>query len=256
MKKSVINVLEIPLWTSDIGSARDIIIQQVLLNSVQNLRVSATGAHGMVYAYKNKSFKECLQNFYINLPDGMPGVWIGRLKGAKNMRRCYGPDFFKEVMIQTSTNGIRHFFCGGKEGVSDELKVECERKFNNFNVVGTYCPPFREMLENEWHELGVQINQSSADIVWIGLSTPKQEQFATKLSNYCRTKFIITVGAAFDFHTGKVKQAPAYLQKMGLEWLFRLIMEPKRLWRRYIEIVPMFIFYNLKEFSKFMLHLK
>lgn len=256
MKGTSIKVLSIPLWASNIWSALDLVVKLALSNSKLNLKISATGAHGMVFAQKHESFAQCLQNFYINLPDGMPGVWVGRIKGAMNMRRCYGPDFFKEVIVQTSNKDVRHFFCGGKEGVADELKVACEGKFKNFNIVGTHCPPFRELSKGEWIELGDQINTLKADIVWIGLSTPKQEFFATALANYCETKFIITVGAAFDFHTDKVRQAPSYMQKFGLEWLFRLLMEPKRLWRRYFEIVPLFIYYNLKELSKFVLRLR
>jgi N-acetylglucosaminyldiphosphoundecaprenol N-acetyl-beta-D-mannosaminyltransferase len=97
-------------------------------------------------------------------------------------------------------------------------------------------------------QLGQQINASGANVVWIGLSTPKQETFAKLLSQYTDVQFLVTVGAAFDFHTGKVRQAPPFLQRIGLEWLFRLIKEPRRLYRRYLEIVPFFLYYNLKEF--------
>jgi N-acetylglucosaminyldiphosphoundecaprenol N-acetyl-beta-D-mannosaminyltransferase len=213
----------------------------------RNRCISATGAHGIIYANKNEEFKAILNQFYLNLPDGMPGVWIGKLKGAKQMKRCYGPDFFKDLMIASANKPVKHFFCGGKEGVADELKEKCGRKFNNYNIVGTFCPPFRKMSEEELIELGQRINASGADIVWIGLSTPKQEQFAWQLRNYIKVHFIITVGAAFDFHTDKVKQAPSWIQKIGMEWFYRLISEPKRLYKRYLEIVPLFILYNVKE---------
>lgn len=215
-----------------------------------NYCISATGAHGIITAKKDYSFKNILNSFYINLPDGMPSVWIGRLKGAKEMERCYGPDFFKETMKATADKNIRHYFCGGQEGVAEELKESVGKKFNNFNIVGTYSPPFREMTDDEMNKLAEAINSKGTNIVWIGLSTPKQEKFAYKLSKFAKVNFICTVGAAFDFHTGKVKQAPAILQKMGLEWFFRLLMEPKRLWKRYFEIVPLFIWYNFLEFIK------
>src|SRR5690606_709595 len=145
------------------------------------------------------------------------------------MERCYGPDFFRETMVATNQKEIKHFFCGGKDGIAEELKKVCETKFANFNVVGTFSPPFREMKDDELKELAAKINALNTNIVWIGLSTPKQEIFAYSLSKFTNVNFICTVGAAFDFHTGKVKQAPSWVQKMGLEWFFRLLMEPKRL---------------------------
>ena len=121
-------------------------------------------------------------------------------------------------------------------------------KFGNNNVVGTFSPPFRPMTDDEMKILAEDINSKGTDIVWVGLSTPKQEIFANQLAQYAHVHFIITVGAAFDFHTGKVTQAPKILQKMGLEWFFRLCMEPKRLYKRYGVVVPLFIFYNVREF--------
>ena len=132
-----------------------------------------------------------------------------------------------------------------KPGVAEELKNVCGQTFNNNNIEGFYSPPFREMSDDEMKGFRKKFNNKNTDIVWIGLSTPKQEIFAYRLSKYTKVHFIITVGAAFDFYTGKVKQAPKYIQKAGLEWLFRLLMEPKRLWKRYFEIVPLFILVQL-----------
>ena len=248
----MVKVLNINLYDCNINSAVNSIIKECsMLKS--NHCVSATGAHGVITAYNDSEFKNILNSFYINLPDGMPGVWVGRLKGAKNMDRCYGPDFFMEVMTKSSKKNIKHFFCGGKEGVAEQLKIECARKFRNNNVVGTFSPPFREMSDEELNILAQTINNLDVDIVWIGLSTPKQEIFAYRLSKYTNVKFICTVGAAFDFHTGNVPQAPKFIQKIGMEWFFRLLMEPKRLYKRYFEIVPKFIYYNLIELLQYYL---
>ncbi|WP_229311172.1 WecB/TagA/CpsF family glycosyltransferase [Larkinella soli] len=216
--------------------------------------MSATGAHGLVTAWKDPGFKAVLDSFYWNLPDGMPGVWVGRLRGAARMTRCYGPDFFRRVIEASANQAIGHFLCGGKEGVAEALKAAVGTRYSNFNVVGTFCPPFRDLSEEEFQELGRRIDQSGARIVWIGLSTPKQERFAHCLARYTQVNFLITVGAAFDFHTGRVRQAPAWMQAASLEWLFRLLMEPKRLYRRYLEIVPLFILLNLKEFFSITKH--
>ncbi|MEQ8581150.1 MAG: WecB/TagA/CpsF family glycosyltransferase [Marinoscillum sp.] len=243
----MIRILGIPLFAENIESATRLVLNESTLHN-NNKLVSATGAHGLVYAKKRPKFKSILESFYLNLPDGMPGVWVGRMKGAHKMQRCYGPDFFEEVMVESASTQMKHFFCGGKEGVADRLKDACEMKFSNYNIVGTHCPPFKSVDEYDYDEISQIIKESNADIVWIGLSTPKQEQFAFHLSKHTRVKFIICVGAAFDFHIGNVRQAPSWIQKMGMEWCFRLFMEPKRLWKRYFEIVPLFIYYNFAEF--------
>ena len=193
------------------------------------------------------------QHFYWNLPDGMPLVWWGRLKGHPHMDRCYGPDFFAGLMQATSAMEVAHFFCGGKPGVAEELKVAAESKWNNKNVTGTYCPPFSPMQETDWEELVLKINESKAKIFWIGLSTPKQEKFAFELAKRVNVKFIITIGAAFDFHTGRLAQAPKWIQRAGLEWFFRLVKEPRRLWKRYIEIVPKFAILAMVDLIKYYL---
>ena len=170
------SVLGIDLYEKDIATVTAYLINEITGNANQdNKCISATGAHGLIEAHKKPAFKEVLKNFYINLPDGMPCVWVGRLKGAKQMKRCYGPDFFKEMMTESAGLSINHFFCGGKEGVAEELKEVSERTFVNSRVVGVYSPPFREMSNEEMQELAQQITSSGTHIVWIGLGTPKQE---------------------------------------------------------------------------------
>lgn len=246
-----VSVLGVPLFSKDIISATDTVVEESLESvNTPNLCISATGAHGIITAQKNSKFKELLGNFYMNLPDGMPGVWVGKAKGAKGMDRCYGPDFFKAVMKDSNDKKVNHFLCGGKKGVADKLKVACEKKFNNKNIVGTFCPPFKKVDEYDYQSIADVINSSGADIVWIGISTPKQEQFAWRLSKYTNVSFLITVGAAFDFHIGNLRQAPSWMQRAGLEWFFRLLVEPKRLWKRYLEIVPLFLYYSGLDLAK------
>lgn len=246
------DVLGIPIYDKSINDAVSEMIEGLTNGtSPKNACISATGAHGLIVAHQTPAFKTILENFYWNLPDGMPTVWVGRLKGAKQMQRCYGPDFFKAFMQASAYLPINHFFCGGKEGVAYKLQQQCWLQFGNDRINGIYCPPFRALTDQEMKDLADQINVSGAQIVWIGLSTPKQELFALKLSEYTKVSYIITVGAAFDFHAGLLKQAPKWMQNMGLEWLFRLLMEPKRLYKRYFTIVPLFIWLNIKEFVDF-----
>lgn len=243
----MVQILQVELFERDIPSAVSLMLDRCQAAEKQNLLISASGAHGLVTASQDAQFRLILQSFFLNLPDGMPSVWVGRLKGAQRMQRCYGPDFFREVILASAPYPIYHYFCGGREGVAAALKQVCAERFGNPNIVGFYAPPFREMREAEIHDLADEINRLKTDIVWIGLSTPKQERFAFQLAKYTDVHFICTVGAAFDFYTGRVQQAPKWMQQNGLEWLFRLLVEPRRLWKRYFKIVPLFIIYNLVE---------
>jgi len=150
-------------------------------------------------------------------------------------------------MQETSDKNINHFYCDGKEDVAEELKVVSATSFCNTNVVGCFSPPFKGMSDAEIKGLTERIHSLKTDIIWIGLSTPKQEIFASKLAQYTNVHFLITVGATFDFHTGKVIQAPKIIQKVGMEWCFRLFIDPQRLYKRYFEIVPLFkLHFSLK----------
>ncbi|MEQ9307271.1 MAG: WecB/TagA/CpsF family glycosyltransferase, partial [Marinoscillum sp.] len=201
-------VLDIDLYAGNISTA----ITQVLTSEETTCKcISATGAHGLVTAKRDLKFKEILNSFYLNLPDGMPGVWVGRNKGYQQMKRCYGPDFFKEFMLKSADHHFKHFLCGGSEGVAENLKWVCETKFLNQNVVGTYCPPFLKVEEYDYPAIADRINESGADVVWIGLSTPKQECFGFYLSKYLNSKFVICVGAAFYFNIWNVRQAPSWI---------------------------------------------
>lgn len=246
-----VSVSGIPLYALSMQYAIDKLIKVCEKSHRENLCVSATGAHGIVTAQKEPSFKKLLNKFYMNLPDGMPSVWMGWAKGCMKMERCYGPDFFAGLMESSADTSVTHYLCGGREGVAVELKNACEEKFGNHNIVGTFSPPFKDVDDFNYQEIAKHINYSGADIVWIGISTPKQEEFAWRLSNYTNVHFLITVGAAFDFHIGNVQQAPSWMQAAGLEWFFRLCMEPRRLWKRDLEVIPLFLYYSIIDLAKF-----
>ncbi len=245
-----VDILGIAMFAGDIPAAAAL-VRNACLGDDSRLPprcVTATDAHGLVLAQTDKNLRDILRNTFLTLPDGMPSVWLGHLKGARHMRRCYGPDFFAEILKATRSDpGIGHYFCGGMPGVADLLRTAAMDKFGNRNIVGTHCPPFRPLADEELLSLGRDIDTVDAKIVWIGISSPKQEKLASALVNHCSARFIITVGAAFDFHTGRVRQAPAWMQRAGLEWVFRLLMEPKRLYRRYLKVVPSFIFYAVRD---------
>lgn len=235
------NIRTIPIFSGTLQKATELLIDQLTIKKTdKSLCISCTGAHGMVEASENVNFKQVLKNFYLNLPDGMPLVWMARLRGFKNAERCYGPDVFAAMLEKSIPHKLSHFLCGGKSGVSEKLCEVVTRRWQGVKVTGTFCPPFRPLTHEELTELAAMINDSGASIVWIGLGTPKQEIFAAALAPLLHGKLIITIGAAFDFYTGKVRQAPKWVQRIGLEWFFRLLQEPRRLAPRYLKIVPKF----------------
>lgn len=209
-----------------------------------NKIISPSDAHVLVLSRTIPELKRIVDSFFWHLPDGMPSAWIMKLKGAKGDIRCSGPDFFKRIIEETRHLPIKHYLCGGKQGIADSLKQKCISWGNN-NIVGTYSPPFCEHSEDDLKQIAGRINEEGTNILWISLGTPKQLYFAHRISKYTNVQFILTVGAAFDFHTGNVKKAPLWIQKFGLEWFYRTCQEPKRLFKRYVNVVPRFIIYNL-----------
>lgn len=203
--------------------------------------VAATSVHGLVEGWRKPAFRAILQRSALVTPDGMPLVWVGRAKGAARMRRVYGPDLMLETFRQAAGTGVRHFLYGGAPGVADRLSEGLLARFPGTVVAGAHCPPFRELSDTELDEDAARMDAAGADLVWLGLGTPRQERRAARLAKRTRAKVLVTVGAAFDFHTGRVRQAPRMLQRTGLEWAYRLSQEPARLWRRYLVNVPLFV---------------
>ena len=157
------------------------------------------------------------------------------------MEQIKGPDLFARVCEMTRDMDVGHFFYGGREGVADALAREMGRRFPGLRVAGTYCPPFRPLDRAEKAEVVRLINDSGADIVWVGLSTPKQEKWIGEFHDKLKVKLLFSIGAAFDYHTGAIRPTPPWLHGLGLEWFYRLVSEPGRLWRRYLRIVPAFM---------------
>jgi N-acetylglucosaminyldiphosphoundecaprenol N-acetyl-beta-D-mannosaminyltransferase len=202
--------------------------------------VSVTGVHGVTEAQNDVNFARILNDSLLVTADGMPLVWIGRMQGFKSIDRVYGPDLLPAVCAAGVSRGVRHFFYGGKEGVADKLAATLSEHHAGLIVVGTYCPPFRPLTDTESAALREAIAEAHPHFVWVGLSTPKQERFMSANSAAFPPCIMIGVGAAFDIHAGLLPQAPRWMQRSGLEWLFRLLAEPRRLWRRYLINNPLF----------------
>lgn len=210
--------------------------------------ICITGVHGVMEAQDDPEFRRILNGAFLCTPDGMPMVWSGKLRGHREMSRVYGPDLMLEVCAWSQQSGCRHFFYGGLPGVPETLRDRLVQRFPGLQVVGCYSPPFRPLNEEELTQLQITIRETKPDILWVGLSTPKQERFmAAHLSNLDVT-LMVGVGAAFDFHSGRAKQAPRWMQRTGLEWFYRMCSEPRRLAGRYLRNNPRFILKAVAQF--------
>ncbi|MGH2555859.1 MAG: WecB/TagA/CpsF family glycosyltransferase [Actinomycetota bacterium] len=189
-------------------------------------------AHPTVIARRDPVYRDLLNRADLNVADGMGVVWACRLQGFRRMQeRVYGPDFLLEAFRWGEDRGIRHTFVGGTENTLDLLIQALRRRYPRVRVQGAYAPPFRDVNEESVQEDLSRLNVT-ADLLWVGLGTPKQQVWADIARNYSPAKAILTVGAAYDFIAGVKPQAPRWMQRHGLEWAFRLATEPRRLWRR------------------------
>lgn len=182
------------------------------------------------------------------LTDGMPLVWIGRHIAGLKLERCYGPDVMVEVMAAGCARGVRHYLYGGAdETILDRLEERLRARFPDLIIVGRHVPPHRPLTEAESEAVVADIHASRADIVWVGIGTPKQDYWVGEFRQRLKTPALLAVGAAFNFHAGTVSQAPRWMMRSGLEWLYRLLAEPRRLWRRYLIGNPRFVFLVLRQ---------
>jgi len=217
---------------------------RLFLEALQERRrgyVTVTGVHGVMEAQRDESLRAILNEAFLCTPDGMPMVWLGKAAGFREIGRVYGPDFMLDVCQVSPQEGIRHFFYGGANGVAAELRDKLTARFPGLQVVGTYEPPFRPLTTEEEATLSGLITESRPDVLWVGLSTPKQERFMAEYISKLDVPLMVGVGAAFDFNTGRVKQAPDWMQAIGMEWFYRLCQEPRRLWKRYLTNNPRFV---------------
>ncbi|WP_052882725.1 WecB/TagA/CpsF family glycosyltransferase [Kiritimatiella glycovorans] len=199
----------------------------------------ALGVAGIMEARRNPEMRRILNASILNTPDGMPLVWLGKLHGYRNIRRVYGPDLLNEVCAYSAGRGWRHFFYGAAPGVADQLADEMRRRYPGIEIAGTYCPPFRELTEEEEEGLFARVREAGTDIFWVGISTPRQLYFMGKYRGRIPARIICPVGYAFDVHAGVKKDAPEWIKHSGFQWLHRALTDP-RLWSRYLRDNPRF----------------
>lgn len=197
--------------------------------------------HGLMLCQGDEGLRRIHNDAGMVAPDGVPLVWVSRLLGHRNVRRVCGPDIMLALCERSLGRGDKHFFYGGGEGVAERLAAALSRRYPGLQVAGCHTPPFRAPTEAEDAAAVDMINGSGADIVWIGLGSPKQERWMAGHLGRISAPVMLGVGAAFNFHSGAVGRAPRWMQNRGLEWLFRLLSEPRRLWRRYLILAPKFV---------------
>jgi N-acetylglucosaminyldiphosphoundecaprenol N-acetyl-beta-D-mannosaminyltransferase len=203
--------------------------------------VCLANVHGIMESRRDSELKAIYDSAGLSTPDGMPLVWMGRLRGFHEIERVYGPDLMLAFCQRSEERGYRHFLYGGGEGVADRLESSLKRRFPRLRIVGRHTPPFRELTKAEDDDVVRSINASGADVVWVGLGTGKQDRFMRDHLGRLEAPVLVGVGAAFDFVAGTKRQAPLWMRRSGLEWLFRLASEPRRLGRRYVLDNPEFL---------------
>jgi N-acetylglucosaminyldiphosphoundecaprenol N-acetyl-beta-D-mannosaminyltransferase len=210
--------------------------------------VCVTGVHGVMESRKDAELRAIHNRAGLVTPDGMPLVWVSRALGFRHVERVYGPDLMRAVCEHSVASGYRHFLYGGAPGVGEELERRLHELYPGIRVVGRYCPPFRPLTPAEDDEVIHLINAAAPDLVWVGLSTPTQERWMAAHTRRLNAPVLVGVGAAFDFIAGVKKQAPSWMRRSGLEWMFRLLSEPRRLWRRYLVNNPRFVALIAKQY--------
>ncbi|EPX85749.1 WecB/TagA/CpsF family glycosyltransferase [Salipiger mucosus] len=227
-----INLLGVRVSALNLPLATERIVEAV--RSGERGYICVAEAHGLMNCQSDPEMRAIFNDAFLVTPDGMPLVWELHRRGHAGAGRVYGPD----LMLAMFGRGLKHYLYGATEETLRRLETRLTWDFPQAEIVGMHAPPFRPLTEAEEEAVVHDINAAAPDIVWVGIGAPKQERWMARLRDRLEAPMLIGVGAAFDFHAGNVKQAPARLQRAGLEWAFRLASEPRRLWRRYLRVVP------------------
>lgn len=212
-----------------------------LLQSDMQAYVCVTGVHGVMEAQTDERFRSILNASFLTTPDGMPTVWVGHWQGHDKMARVSGPEYMLEMCQLSVERGYTNYLYGGKPGVAEELRDSLLARFPDLKIVGTYTPPFGPLDQDQELYLERQLARVRPDILWCGISTPKQERFMSQYCGKLPVKLMVGVGAAFDVHSGHSKDAPDWVKNAGMHWFLRMLREPHRLTGRYLKNNPRFL---------------
>ncbi len=234
-----VDILGIKVSTTNMASALTE-ISELIESGKRGNYVCVSDVNALMNASHDPNLAEVFNNSALTVPDGMPLVWSGRRAGASWMDRVSGPDLMPNLLELSVPKGWGSYFLGGSPDVTRALVSTMQERYPGLSVSGQMSPPFRELSDEEWLEIIAEINASGAKIVWLCLGAPKQERWMGKFAKFLDASIVLGVGAAFDMHAGKVKRAPLWMQRTGSEWSYRLMQEPRRLYKRYLVNIPRF----------------
>lgn len=234
-----VNILGVGISAVNLQQAVEEIDRWIANRAPQYVNVCAV--HTVMECQRDPRLRRIVNASGLSTPDGMPLVWLSALSGHKHVSRVYGPDLMLAVCERAQATGRRQFFYGGAPGVADRLVRNLKARYPRLEIAGTHAPPYRLADAEEDREVLDRINAAAPDIIWVGLGTPKQDYWVARHRALLDAPVLIAVGAAFDFHAGLLPQAPGWMQRIGLEWLFRLVQEPRRLAFRYLVYNPWFV---------------
>lgn len=233
-------ILDLPLALTDYERVLDWVDAAVAARGSEYVCVAAV--HTVMESREDDALRAAVEGAAFTVPDGQPLAWALRALGHDIDARVYGPELMARACDRASRTGQRHYLYGGRDqSALFRLTLRLRQRFPGLRIVGGYSPPFRELSEPELDAVAADINRARPDVVWVGIGVPKQEKWMAAMRDRLDAPVLVGVGAAFDFHAGLVPQAPAWMQRAGLEWLFRLKQEPRRLWKRYARHNPRFV---------------
>jgi N-acetylglucosaminyldiphosphoundecaprenol N-acetyl-beta-D-mannosaminyltransferase len=230
-------------WVDSTDPARAVATIARWIGSGRREYVCVANVHAVMEAHRDPALRAVYDAAGLTVPDGMPLVWTGRALGHADVRRVYGPDLMLALCAAAAEHDWPCYFHGGQPGVAARVVEALRSRFPGLRVAGASFPPFRALDAAEQAEERGRINDAKPVIVFVGLGCPKQERWMAAQRPHLDAPVLIGVGAAFDFHAGMVRQAPRWMMRAGLEWLFRLGQEPRRLWFRYLVYNPLFVFH-------------
>ncbi|HMG88198.1 MAG TPA: WecB/TagA/CpsF family glycosyltransferase [Terracidiphilus sp.] len=233
------NVLGVPVNALDMETALTHI--EHALSVRRRGYICMAAVHGIMEAQRKPEVLKAYTESFMTLPDGRPTVWVGRLQGLQQMEQVSGPEVMLEVFRRRAFDPYTHFLYGGKPGVAQELADRLSRQFPWARIVGTYTPPFRELQLQEERQLITTLRRLNPSFVWVGISSPRQELFMHRYLPHFPTTLMLGVGAAFDYHTGRIRDSADWIKRAGLQWLHRLMQDPKHLLWRYLRTNPAFL---------------
>jgi N-acetylglucosaminyldiphosphoundecaprenol N-acetyl-beta-D-mannosaminyltransferase len=244
-----VEIVGIPLAVSDYEEV--VAWMGAVIDADARAYVTAAAVNLVMSAHEQPETMTAVQQATLAVPDGMPLVWALRALGHRRATRVYGPDLMLHFCAYATARGIPMYLYGGRdEAALSLLTARLRERFSGLQVAGGYSPPYRELTAEEEQRVVNDIEGSGARVVWVGTGQPKQERWMQRMRPRLNTPLLVGVGAAFDFHAGLVPQAPRWMQRAGLEWIYRLAREPRRLWRRYARYNPRFVVAFARQYAR------